>query len=241
MKGTFLREIPGTSVVHRLWAGTKLVAIAAISVSLLIQPAWSMLAAIAALLVLVAALARITPGAVPRPPWWLWGLVLFGGAINAVLGLDALAVYGRGLLFTFLVLWASITVAWTTSMAEVAPAVARLASPLRRVGAPVDEWAASLALCLRALPLLVDEIYTLFAARRLRRNKFRNVDSLLVDALTAVVSTAIRRSTEMAEAIEVRGGAGRITKDRRRPGTNDAIALLVVAVTCAAGFVGAML
>jgi energy-coupling factor transport system permease protein len=241
MKGTLLREVPGTSVVHRLWAGTKLVSVAAISVSLLLQPSWSMLAAVAALLLICMTVARITPLALPRPPWWLWALVAFGGAINLVLGLDALATYGRGLLFTFVILWASITVAWTTPVAEVAPAVARLASPLRRLGAPVDEWAASLTLCLRALPLLVDEIYTLFAARRLRRNTFRNVDSLLVDALTAVVSTAIRRSTEMAEAIEVRGGSGRITRDRRRPEAADAAALVLVLGMCALGFLGASL
>ena len=59
-------------------------------------------------------------------------------------------------------------VGWTTQLGAVAPALARLARPLRVLRLPVDEWIVAIALALRCLPLLIDEMRTLAAARRLR-------------------------------------------------------------------------
>ena len=35
-----VRFVPGTSPLHRMWAGTKLVALGALSISLLLWPSW---------------------------------------------------------------------------------------------------------------------------------------------------------------------------------------------------------
>ena len=59
-------------------------------------------------------------------------------------------------------------VGWTTPLGAIAPALARLARPFRALRLPVDEWIVAIAVALRCLPLLVDEMRTLAAARRLR-------------------------------------------------------------------------
>ncbi|MBY6709395.1 energy-coupling factor transporter transmembrane protein EcfT [Rhodococcus sp. BP-241] len=241
MRGTLLRELPRETSVHRLWAGTKLVAVTLLGGSLVVYPTWPMLAAVSVVLLLAAIAARVPVFAIPVPPWWLWGLVAFGAAVNVVVGVDAVWIYFRGILFGVVLLWATLTVAWTTSMADIAPAIATLLSPLRRVGAPVTEWAVSMALLLRSLPMLVDDVYTLVAARKLRPRKStrsgKTQDTFLIDIMAAIMSVAIRRSADMGEAIAVRGGSGSITSGRRRPHGSDAVALVLVIAACATGVV----
>ncbi len=128
---------------------------------------------------------------------------------------------------------------WTTPLAEIAPAVAQLAAPLRRIRVPVDEWAVAVALCVRSLPLLVGEMRTLVAARRLRPPPPRPGRSVLerwldelVDLLVAALAVSARRSGELAEAITARGGTGLIVARVRKPAWRDGIAMLVVAGVC---------
>ena len=52
-----LRPLPRRSYLHDLWAGTKLLAVAAISVVLTIDPSWPVVGLFAALLVIAAAAA----------------------------------------------------------------------------------------------------------------------------------------------------------------------------------------
>ena len=59
---------------------------------------------------------------------------------------------------------AAALMSWTTPLAEVAPALARLGTPLRWLRLPIDEWAATVALSIRCLPLLIEEVRTLAAA-----------------------------------------------------------------------------
>lgn len=66
-----LRPLPRRSYLHDLWAGTKLLAVAAISVVLTIDPSWPVVGMFAALLVLAAASARIPLSVVPSVPRWV--------------------------------------------------------------------------------------------------------------------------------------------------------------------------
>lgn len=239
MRGMALRETPTESPIHRLWAGTKIVAVALLGGCLIFSPTWPMLAALASLLLLTCIVGRISVFAVPVPPWWIFALLAAGAAVNLVVGVDAVLIYFRGVLFSVVLLWASITVVWTTAMADIAPAIATLLAPLRKVRAPVDDWAVSMALLLRALPMLIDDVYTLVAARRLRPRKAtrsgRTQDTFLVDIMAAIMSVAVRRAADMGEAIAVRGGSGSITVGLRRPGLTDAAALILVIATCVTG------
>lgn len=245
-----LRPVPGTSPIHELWAGTKLLAVFLISVLLTLFPTWTAIGTVAALVVLTAWLARIPRGAVPTIPIWLVALVI-GGSLTVffsggppfwhigglTIGFHGVLAVARTTAVAAVLLGTGAMVSWTTNVSEIAPAVAVLGRPLKILGIPVDERAATLALALRSFPMLSDEFRMLIAARRLRppqvrdgRRGFRWITEV-VDLLTAAITAALRRASEMGDAITARGGTGQISAHPARPGVRDAIALsLVIAV-----------
>ena len=131
-------------------------------------------------------------------------------------------------------------VSWTTNVADVAPAVATLGRPFRRLRIPVDDWAVTLGLSLRAFPMLLDEFRLLYAARRLRpravlpdgRVQRRRWLTDMVDLLAAGVTVALRRADEMGDAITARGGTGQIAAAPSRPRRADWVALAICAGLC---------
>ena len=249
-----LREIPGDTPVHRLWAGTKLVAVAGLSVVLSYYPSWGALGLITCLLLIAGLVARIPGGALPRPPFWFWVVIVITGGLasisggkphltigGAVLGLGGIDTYLRFVSIGIVLLLAAAMVGWTTSLGEIAPAVARLMAPLRLVRFPVDEFAVAVALCVRSLPLLVGELRVLLAARKLRpgrppsegRSGLERWLDELIDILVAALAVSVRRAGELSEAITARGGTGMIAARTVKPGRRDLVAFLLVAAVCA--------
>jgi energy-coupling factor transport system permease protein len=250
-----LREIEADTAIHRLWAGTKLVAAAALSVTISFHPTWVMVAASAAVLLTATMLARVPWSAIPRPPVWFWTALFIGAALTLIsgtkpelrvfgghVGLGDLESYVLFVAIGVVLVWAGVLIGWTTSLGDVGPAIGRLLGPLRRLRVPADEWAIAIALCMRCLPLVVDEMRTLIAARRLRptpssdRKLLRYVDDA-GGLLVAGLSVSLRRAAEMAEAMTARGGTASITQRAGGPGLGDVIATVVVAAACAAGVV----
>jgi energy-coupling factor transport system permease protein len=248
-----LRPVPGRTVIHELWAGTKLLVVAGIGVLLTFYPGWVPIGAVAALVLTAAWLARIPRGVLPSIPRWLWLLLILGGVTatfaggNPVIDLGSIQV-GLGGLFNFLritalsivLLGLGAMVSWTTNVAEIAPAVATLGRPLRALRVPIDDWAVTIALALRAFPMLIDEFRTLFAARRLRprqklatrRARRRRWLLEVVDLLAAAITVALQRADEMGDAITARGGAGQISAAPSRPKMRDWVAFAVVLAVC---------
>lgn len=250
-----LRPVPGTSAVHDLWAGTKLLAVCAISILLTFYPGWITIGLVAALVLTAARVAHIPRGALPSVPHWLWIMMLLGGITAAFAGGSPVielagAQVGFGGLLNFLrittlsivLLGLGAMVSWTTNVAEIAPAVATLGRPLRLLRIPVDEWAVALALALRAFPMLIDEFRVLYAARRLRpklalhsrRARRRRWALELIDLITAALTVTLRRADEMGDAITARGGIGQISAAPPRPKLADWLALSTIAAVCVA-------
>ncbi|KAA0021167.1 energy-coupling factor transporter transmembrane component T family protein [Antrihabitans cavernicola] len=227
-----LRRVPGDSVIHRLWAGTKLIAIFAISLVLLAVPTWPVIAGLAAVLIATGIIARIPLGALPRLPWWFWALAVGGGLVNITISGQAVLQYVRLIVLGLLLLASSMLIAWTTSLNQIAPAIATLGRPLKRIGLPIDEWAVAVALSLRSLPLLIEEMRLLRAARRLRPKggpaHHSANDNGLIDIITAAMSVAMRRAGELGEAITARGGTGQLAAYPSKPGLRDAVALAII-------------
>jgi energy-coupling factor transport system permease protein len=249
-----LRPVPGDSVIHRLWAGTKLIAAAGIGVLLTFYPGWVPIGLVAALILTTARLARISRGALPSIPRWLWILLLIGGASatfaggspvvdlgSVELALGGLLSFLRITAISIVLLGLGAMVSWTTNVAEIAPAVATLGRPLRPLRIPVDDWAVALALALRAFPMLIDEFRVLYAARSLRpkpvptkrRSRWRRWALEVVDIIAAGITVALRRADEMGDAITARGGAGQISAAPSRPKRGDWVALSIAILVCA--------
>ena len=250
-----LRPVPGDSAVHELWAGTKLLAVFGISVLLTFYPGWITIGLVAALVLTAARIAHIPRGALPSVPRWLWILLALGGITAAFaggspaielagmsVGLGGLLNFLRVTTLSIVLLGLGAMVSWTTNVAEIAPAVATLGRPLRLLRIPIDEWAVTLALALRAFPMLIEEFRVLYAARRLRpkqsahtrraRRKRRALE--LIDLLTAALTVTLRRADEMGDAITARGGTGQISAAPSRPKLADWLALSITVAVCVA-------
>jgi energy-coupling factor transport system permease protein len=250
-----LRPVPGSSAVHDLWAGTKLLVVLGISVLLTFYPGWIAIGLVAALVLTAARMAHIPRGALPSVPRWLWILIAFGGITAAFaggspvvelagvsLGFGGLLNFLRITTLSIVLLGLGAMVSWTTNIAEIAPAVATLGRPLRLLRIPIDEWAVTLALALRAFPMLIDEFRVLYAARRLRpkpvaltrraRRKRRALE--LIDLIAAAITVTLRRADEMGDAITARGGTGQISAVPSRPKLADWLALSLTAAICLA-------
>ncbi|MBO0881017.1 MAG: energy-coupling factor transporter transmembrane protein EcfT [Mycobacterium sp.] len=250
-----LRPVPGSSAVHELWAGTKLLVVFGISVLLTFYPGWVAIGLVAALVLIAARIAHIPRGALPSVPRWLWILIAMGAITAAFaggspaielgglpIGLGGVLKFLRITTLSIVLLGLGAMVSCTTNVAEVAPAVATLGRPLRILRIPVDEWAVALALALRAFPMLIGEFRVLYAVRRLRpkhlpatrraRRKYRALE--LIDLLTTAVTVTLRRADEMGDAITARGGTGQISAAPSRPKLADWLTLSVTAVVCAA-------
>ena len=132
-----LRPVPGTSPIHGLWAGTKLVVVLVVSLLLAFYPGWSAIGLVTLLVAVAIGVARIPLGAVPSIPWYLWALIALGGITAALaggapvlqvwsvhLGLGGLLNFLRITVLSFVLLALGGLVSWTTNVADIAPAVA---------------------------------------------------------------------------------------------------------------------
>ncbi|WP_240760762.1 energy-coupling factor transporter transmembrane protein EcfT [Mycolicibacterium sp. CR10] len=248
-----LRPVPGQTVIHDLWAGSKLLIVAGIGVLLTFYPGWVPIGAVALLVAAAAVLARIPRGVLPTVPRWLWFLLALGAltatfaggspviAVGSVdIGLGGLLNFLRITALSIVLLGLGAMVSWTTNVAEIAPAVSTLGRPLRFFRIPVDEWAVTVSLALRAFPMLIDEFRVLYAARQLRpkdvdvtrRARRRRWAAEVIDLMAAAITVALRRADEMGDAITARGGAGQISAAPTKPKRRDWVAFAVIVVVC---------
>jgi energy-coupling factor transporter transmembrane protein EcfT len=248
---TFLRLIPGTSFVHRLWAGTKLVTAAVLAIMLTIAPTWPMVGVVTGVVLIGLLAGHIPLGAFPRLPRWfyatmgvaallsMWSRVEPTVDVGGIeLSMGGLEQWARFTAIAVALIVSGAIVGWTTQLADVAPALRRLFAPLRLVRAPVDEWVAGIALAIRCLPLLIDEIRVLMAARRLRvhdANGERDGKQLTIkqgmievhDMLSTAIVASLRRARDLADAMEARGGfGGGVSSGRNGPAFVDWVVLI---------------
>ena len=243
-----LRYVPGSTPLHRMWAGTKIACLFAIGVTTFAKPEWTTIAIVAGIGLLVTLIARLPRGVVGHPPVWFW----WGIGITGVLSLLAFgkpnvhvagSTIGLGGLLDFLrfttigleLVVLSFFLGWTTQLADIGLAVDRLAAPARLVRLPVDEVVLAIGLSVRCLPLITSDVTVLRGAWRVRapvvHMSFRDRTQELRDLLVAVVVSALRRAREMADAIDARGGPRSPYHDTRvQLSIVDAVAVLVVGI-----------
>ncbi|MEE2060793.1 energy-coupling factor transporter transmembrane component T family protein [Rhodococcus artemisiae] len=230
-----LRPVPRETPLHRVWAGTKVIAAAVLSVVVSFQPSWVGLGVIVAVLFAGLLVARIPRGVVPTIPWWVFAFLVFFGVINAVGG--GIDGYIRVTLLGIALLVLASLVGWTTRLSDLVDALPVLLAPLRVLRIPVDEWVTTCALALRVLPSIRGELRMLFAARRLRGRAGlpspRGSWNEVVDAVGAVASVSMRQVRDLGEALSVRGPRP-VVRARPRLGVGDLVVVLVVVVACVA-------
>lgn len=249
----FFRPVPVESPIHRLAPETKVVAGIVISIGLVFNPSWSHVLVAGALVIAVFVLARLPISVLPKVPL-LVRFALFGGAIGAAASGEEPFVFGIGVgglldyarlicVGIVMILWAGI-LSWTTGLTAVGFAIRRLLRPLGRIGVPVDEIGSVVALAVRSLPLVVDEIEVVNESvtnrpspADLSDKPLREAWSFIGDTATAVVIGSHRRARDLATAMVSRGSV--TAPDPKRPDfrTVDLVVLFGSFVLCVAAFV----
>jgi energy-coupling factor transporter transmembrane protein EcfT len=246
---TFLRLVPGDSPLHRLWAGTKVLLATELMITATFAPTWITLGVIAVLVLAALLIGRIPLGAFPRLPAGFYYLILLGLVLSSwstaepivrvgpfPVSVGALEAATRLLLLAIVLMVSAAIVGWTTPLGAIAPALSRLARPFRALRLPVDEWILAIAVALRCLPLLVDEMRTLYAARRLRwrppddaPHPTRRALVEMHDIIATAIIVSLRRAHDLADAMHARGGVAVISaKEDARRTWRDAVTLVGV-------------
>ncbi|MCD5418367.1 energy-coupling factor transporter transmembrane protein EcfT [Rhodococcus pyridinivorans] len=196
---TFGLYHPGRSVLHRLPAGAKLLAVAALilALTLWIRQPWQVLPALA-LAVLAYAAARIPPRlAVVQLRPLVWMLAIIAAFQVLVAGWER-AVVICGSLLVAVALAALVTL--TTRTTDMLDAIVRSARPLARVGVDPDRVGLVLVMTVRAIPLIGTVVTRVTEARKARGLGF-SLRALVVP----VVVGALRTAEAMGEALAARG------------------------------------
>lgn len=141
-----------------------------------------------------------------------------------------------------LLVWASLLLMALSTPAELSEGLRRLFSPLGRLGLPVRDFATSLSIALRFMPLLSEELRAVRAAQASRGAAFE--DAGLVRRLRAygglmvpVLVGLFHRADRLAAAMEARcyGASGEPTSlVERRFSAGDGAVLLVGVAACVA-------
>jgi len=211
-RGLVFRAVPGTSRLHRVSPAAKIGVLTAATLASLWTPGWPTIAMLAVVLAVGVAAAKLPLTVVPHVPWLVVAVLALGG-VAAAAG-SGIVLYVQSLVLTVLFFALSLLLIWTTRVEELPAAFMRIAAPLRRLHVPVDEWAHTVTLAVRTLPLLRDEFRVLVAGRRLRRPlraPSRRARVLarcreVLDLVVAVVASAGRRASDLGRTATQRGG-----------------------------------
>lgn len=196
---TFGDYRPGTSWLHRLPAGVKLVGLGAVIIAITVAVNSPQRLAIAAV---VAAVGVVSTG-LPlravivqlRQVFWVVGLVF---VLQVLLTDWRRALVVCGVLLLAVTLAALVTL--TTRTTDILDAAVRAMAPLARFGFPVQQVAMALALTIRSIPLVAEIVRQVEEARRARGLRF---SPRIV--FVQIIVGALRAADDFSEAVIARG------------------------------------
>ncbi|UGT61374.1 energy-coupling factor transporter transmembrane component T family protein [Nocardia asteroides] len=190
---------PGTSPLHRLPAGVKLVLLLVSIVAATVLVRTPLQVAVAgALVAALYAVARIPVRvalAQLRPVFWMLLLI---AVFQVLITSPARAAVVCGVLLVSVALAALVTL--TTRVTAVLDAVTRGLAPLHRVGVDTERLGLLLALAIRCVPLLAGIVHDVAEARRARGLQWS-----MTALVTPVLVRALRTADALGEALVARG------------------------------------
>ncbi|HUX20403.1 MAG TPA: energy-coupling factor transporter transmembrane component T [Spirochaetia bacterium] len=235
----FAHYVPGTSPLHRMHPGAKLLLIAAGITLLVVVPGIAPLGLILAMIFLLVAIGRI-PVSVPARtllralPWLLLVIVIqvltvrgarwgahyrvWGGATlrGGQLYLAAVSI----LRFTDLILFLALSIA-VTEAGGLAYGVEALLSPLARIGIPARGFSLTITIALYFLPLFAMEGDRIMKSQASRGADFSQKGRGILGRVRAyfplfvpLIVLALRHAENLARAMEARGFTPKSTRSR---------------------------
>jgi biotin transport system permease protein len=200
---TLALYVPRASPVHRMRAGWKLLALAALSVVVFALPTLPVVgAALAGVLVVGLGAGRlpvaVLAGQARAVLWWL--VVLF--ALNAVLT-DVRTGAVTAIRLLALVL-AAATVTATTRVTEMVAVVESICSPLRFLGVRPARIGLVIAMALRFVPLISERADRIREAQAARGGSVRGLRGLTTTVVPLLVQV-LQLAHTVSEALDARG------------------------------------
>lgn len=195
---TFGLYHPGTSVVHRLPAGAKLLALCAAGVGSVFAASVLGVTAYLAVAVLVLLVARVPGRALVRQlrPLLVFVVVLAG--FHALVSSPERAYVVVGMLLALVFLATALTM--TTPTSALVDVVVRVAGPLRRVGVDPERLGLLLALGLRAIPVVIGLALEVRDAQRAR-----GLGASPRAFAVPLIVRSLRHADRVGEALAARG------------------------------------
>ena len=189
--------VPGSSPLHRLGAGVKLVLLAASVVVVAMLPEWWMLALALAIAVALFAVAGIPWRVAVRQLVPILWILAIAAPLNALFSGWESALTMSLRVSAFVALAAVVTL--TTRVSAMLDAMQRALRPLgHRVDA--DRIGLVLAMTVRAVPLMVEIVRAVLEARRAR-----GAEGSMRAVAVPVVVRALQTADGMGEALIARG------------------------------------
>lgn len=212
--------IPGATPVHRCDARVKVGALFFYSIAVLAAPNWWVLGVLVAALAVVLVVAKLPVSTVNRalvPVYVLAGFSLLfnvAGAPNAEGLSTGLFVAVRMVALVA----ASFVVCFTSTPSELLGAFRSIMEPLRRLHVPVDDIALTLALSVRFIPVLEEELVRIRTAQQSRGAEAAGSLSRKLKvwgmAFTALFVNLFRHADNLASAMEARCYGSASTRTR---------------------------
>jgi len=200
---TLALYVPRASVVHRLPAGAKLLALAGLSVLVFAVPTWPVVCGALAAVLLVGLVAARLPGATLLRQaravlWWLVGLFLLHWLLS-----DALTGAVTVLRLLALVLAAAVVTA-TTRVTEMVAVVERILRPLEGLGIRPARIGLVIAMTLRFIPLIAERADRIREAQAARGGTVRGLRGLSRTVVPLLVQV-LQLAHTVSEALDARG------------------------------------
>ncbi|GAA2512944.1 energy-coupling factor transporter transmembrane component T family protein [Winogradskya humida] len=190
---------PGTSLLHRMPAGPKLVVVAGLATAISLLPANPLL--LAAVLVAVAGCYLLAGTGIAEAGRQLWRLrwVLLVVSLSQVFFLPVLAVAANVIRVGAVVLVANL-ITLTTRTDRLIDALERALRPLRKLGVNSDRVALMLSMTITTIPVIAG-----FAARIREAQRARGVTVSPFAAVVPLLVMALKHADDLADALVARG------------------------------------
>jgi energy-coupling factor transport system permease protein len=253
---TFGQFYPAQSFVHKLDPRIKLLALITFIVLLFVANNFYSLFAVALIICIAIAAARVPFGRVLRSVKAILFILIFTAVLNLFFhgGEHLLCewwiikIYREGVIFTvffvlrlFFLVMASSILTLTTTPVSLTDGIESLLKPLKYIKFPVHELALIMSIALRFIPTLIDETNRIISAQKARGadfesgNVFKRIKAI-VPILIPLLISAFRRADELGDAMDARCYSG--SKDRTKYkklkfGWRDLIAFLTFAALIA--------
>ena len=253
---TLGQYFPGDSILHRLDARCKLVAVFIFIVAIFLAVNYASYALMIVFTLAMIAVSRIPPKSIVRGLKPVMIIILFTAVLNAfftpgheIFRVWKIVVTQEGLLRArFMVLRITLLIAgtllltYTTAPIALTDGMERLFAPLKKLHVPVHEMAMMMSMALRFIPTLIEETDKIMSAQRARGADFETGGLVrraraLLPLLVPLFVSAFRRADELAVAMESRcyhGGDGRTRMKQLVWHTRDTLALVVMLLVLAA-------